>query len=887
LAYPDPGKQFILDTDASETSIGAELLQIHDEKEYVVSYASKILTPAQKRYCTTRRELLAIITFTRQFRNYLLGRQFIIRTDHSSLTWLLRFKCIEGQLARWLEELSQYDVVIQHRPGNKHTNADGLSRIPDTIDVCNNYVSGATIENLPCGGCAYCSRAQRTWGQFESEVDDVIPLSVRNITEDRINANPLNGCNWLEGGSTKDVAAEQRKDPDLQKVIQWLETDVAPSEFELQMSSTTTKHWWTCKSQLKFKEGTLVYEWKNSNLLKLLILIPRSLQEQVLKSCHDTKLSGHFGQQKTFSRVKSKFIWHGMRQDTLDHVRTCAVCNINKKSNRKAKGPLGQFHAGAPMERVHMDILGPLKESKRGNKYILVVIDQFTKWVEFYALPNQTAQTISSIFVDNFVSKFGCPSMIHTDQGKNFDGILFHEVCKLLEITKTRTTPYRPCNNGQVERYNSIILQCIRCFLKGKQEDWDLNLQLLAGAIRSTENRNTGYTANMLMFGRETQHPIDLLLGTPQILTEKNSTSEYVKNLRQILEEVHSNARKNIQSAQRRQKRVADTKLFQNTFRVGDAVYRVDDASKVGESKQLRNPWQGPYIVINVLSPVLYEIQKRKKVFVVHHDKLKSCNDRVLPNWLLHTRRRLLHDETTGVDDSFLHDSDISQDLTALFIGEGLFEPASNIDEDIDNGAMKIYDWSGTVESPTRKAPSTCSNPSAITGCSGVERFEHSNRVVSNLENLHAITNDELNETFLYNIDHTEVETQHEPRARLRKRPRHLEDYVLFPDNIANECPVQDVSLRDREQPVNNSGSSGSVYSSVTPTGTVGLCPFCLTGNGQKECKHNYRVVSDLNDSFRDSDLDETFLYDVENQKDVGTMKGPKYLDNHDMPSDD
>lgn len=170
------------------------------------------------------------------------------------------------------------------------------------------------------------------------------------------------------------------------------------------MSSPTTKHWWTCKSQLKFKDGTLVYEWKNSNLLKLLILIPRSLQEQVLKSCHDTKLSGHFGQQNTFSRVKSKFIWHGMRQDTSDHVRTCAVCNINKKSNRKAKGPLGQFHAGTPMERIHMDFLGPLKESKRENKYILVVIDQFTKWVEFYALPNQTAQTISSIFVDNFVS---------------------------------------------------------------------------------------------------------------------------------------------------------------------------------------------------------------------------------------------------------------------------------------------------------------------------------------------------------------------------------------------------------------------------------------------------------------------------------------------------
>jgi len=119
LAYPFPDKSFILDTDASDTTIGAELLQVHDDEEFVVSYASKVLSPAQRRYCTTRKELLAVVTFTRQFRNYLLGRQFTVRTDHNSLTWLLRFKAIEVQLARWLEELSQYDMVIQHRSGKK------------------------------------------------------------------------------------------------------------------------------------------------------------------------------------------------------------------------------------------------------------------------------------------------------------------------------------------------------------------------------------------------------------------------------------------------------------------------------------------------------------------------------------------------------------------------------------------------------------------------------------------------------------------------------------------------------------------------------------------------------------------------------------------------
>ena len=131
-----------------------------------------------------------------------------------------------------------------------------------------------------------------------------------------------------------------------------------------------------------------------------------------------------------------------MRQDALIHVRTCAVCNVNKKPNRKAKGALGQFHAGSPMERIHIDILGPLRESVKGNKYVLVVIDQFTKWVEFYALPNQNAQTVATALVDNFISKFGSPSIIHSDQGKNLNGNLFRDVFNLLEISKTRNQDY-------------------------------------------------------------------------------------------------------------------------------------------------------------------------------------------------------------------------------------------------------------------------------------------------------------------------------------------------------------------------------------------------------------------------------------------------------------
>lgn len=128
LAYPASAGDYIQDTNASNHSIGAVLSQFHWGEEKVISYAGSHLTPAQQRYCVTRRELLAVVKYTRQFRHLLLGRKFLLRTDHSSLTWLFRFKHPEGQLARWLEELSQYDFKIEHRTGRQHANADALSR---------------------------------------------------------------------------------------------------------------------------------------------------------------------------------------------------------------------------------------------------------------------------------------------------------------------------------------------------------------------------------------------------------------------------------------------------------------------------------------------------------------------------------------------------------------------------------------------------------------------------------------------------------------------------------------------------------------------------------------------------------------------------------------
>ncbi len=132
LAYPTRDGHFVLSMDASDTGMGAVLEQEQEEGgrvvKWVIAYACKMLNESQRRYCTTNKELLAVVTAIELFKYYLTGRHFPVVTDHASLTWLRNFKEPEGVVARWVTRLQPFDFKIVHRPGKHHSHADGLSR---------------------------------------------------------------------------------------------------------------------------------------------------------------------------------------------------------------------------------------------------------------------------------------------------------------------------------------------------------------------------------------------------------------------------------------------------------------------------------------------------------------------------------------------------------------------------------------------------------------------------------------------------------------------------------------------------------------------------------------------------------------------------------------
>ena len=149
---------------------------------------------------------------------------------------------------------------------------------------------------------------------------------------------------------------------------------------------------------------------------------------------------------------------------------------IKETWGKKHCSPLKQYAVGAPMERIAIDILGPLPETPWKNKFILVVSDYFTKWTESYPLPNQEATTVAEKLVNEFICRFGVPRKLHSDQGRNFESKVFAEICKLLDIEKTRTTPLHLQSDGQVERFNRTVVKMLRGKIREDQKDWDLQL---------------------------------------------------------------------------------------------------------------------------------------------------------------------------------------------------------------------------------------------------------------------------------------------------------------------------------------------------------------------------------------------------------------------------
>ena len=287
--------------------------------------------------------------------------------------------------------------------------------------------------------------------------------------------------------------------------------------------------------------------------------------------------------------------------------------------------------SGMPMDRMATDILGPLPITEDGNKYILVISDYFTKWTEAFPMPNMETKIVAKLIVEEVVARFGTPRIIHSDQGRQYESELFAEMCRFLNIQKTRTTPYHPQSDGMVERFNRTLTSMLSAYVQENQSDWDTHIPYVMMAYRSAEHKSTGFTPNMLMLGRETSLPVDLMYERPQIMKEE-SPNQWAWILREKLEKAHSFVRENLDTAMNRQKRYHDMKLSWERFKPGDKVFVYFPQKKVGCSPKLTSFWRGPFEVLEQWSDVLYAVScgRGGEKQIIHCDRMRKKSDQTL-----------------------------------------------------------------------------------------------------------------------------------------------------------------------------------------------------------------------------------------------------------------
>ena len=321
---------------------------------------------------------------------------------------------------------------------------------------------------------------------------------------------------------------------------------------------------------------------KSSEIPIAQTVIPTILVPEVLHQLHTN--SGHLGLTRTLEKVKKRAYWPGYEDDNAKFVHECQHCQRRNQRQPQGRAPLGTITADAPFQKLAWDIMGPLPTTPHGSKYLLVVTDVFTKWVEAFPLKSTEAESLATVLVKEVICRFGVPEMLHSDQGANLCSQVVQRVCDILGMHRTRTSAYHPQGNGQVERFNRTVESMLAKVVQENQKDWDTHIPSVLLAYRSAIHESTGFTPFHLTFGRSPRLPVDLMLGRT---LPDTSCPEFVQDLHRTLRSSFSLARCRLRAAHLRAKTQYDQQRHHTPFHIGDRVWLFVPAVKPGRKKNL------------------------------------------------------------------------------------------------------------------------------------------------------------------------------------------------------------------------------------------------------------------------------------------------------------
>ncbi|MGH0192428.1 UNVERIFIED_CONTAM: hypothetical protein FKN15_012823 [Acipenser sinensis] len=310
----------------------------------------------------------------------------------------------------------------------------------------------------------------------------------------------------------------------------------------------------------------------------------------------------------------------------------CTSCQARRAPVPRQRAPMKSVVTNEPFQKVAADIL-ELPITNRGNRYVLVVQDYFTKYVNLFALPDQRAMTVAKCLFENYIREHGIPESLHTDQGRQFESDLVHHLCQLLGVKKTRTSPYHPQGDGMVECFNITLIDQLAKTLLEHSGEWDDYLNPVALAYNTSTHSSTGFTPFFLTHGREARLPADVMFRSePQVAKSTPGTpSEYAALLIKKFQVAFNSAAKNNHHARLQQKRAYDQHVRHNPYQQGDLVWLHDPTMA---RMKLSPHWKGPYEILDCLGSteddpgvnyrIRYLLEPTGNSQVVHYNRLRK-----------------------------------------------------------------------------------------------------------------------------------------------------------------------------------------------------------------------------------------------------------------------